>query len=68
MDLNDIDLVARQLGLSPYVLKSPRKILIRSIQDAQGREACFLTDKRFDCNKNCQWSGDCKKLTASWLR
>ena len=68
MDSRDIDLRGRQLGLSPYILNSPRKLIIRSIQRAEGEEVCFLTDARLVCNKPCEWSNECKKLTASWLR
>ena len=68
MDSKEILDRGRELGLSPYILKSPQKLLIRSIQRAQGKEPCFLSDHRFSCNHNCEWTADCKKLTAAWLR
>lgn len=60
--------LARNLGLSEHCNTYPLKILIRKIQQAQGQAPCYLTEKRFACNANCEWSGSCKKLTAAWLR
>ncbi len=29
---------------------------------------CFGSDERYLCKRNCQWSKQCKKLRAAWLR
>ena len=69
MELRKVVDRGRELGLSSYEVNLPKKLLIRSIQRAQGVDACFLTDHRFSCGKErCEWKEDCKKLTAAWLR
>ena len=31
--------------------------------------ACYRTDRRYRCKKlDCEWSCECKKLVAVWLR
>ncbi|MBS1215016.1 MAG: hypothetical protein H6R26_3633 [Proteobacteria bacterium] len=41
--------------------------LIRAIQRAQGKEACFRTDKRYVCKQqSCEWRKECQRLVARW--
>lgn len=42
--------------------------LIRSVQVLRGGEPCFSTEKRYNCVENCEWSQNCRKLRAVWLR
>ncbi len=43
--------------------------LVRAIQASQGHAQCFQSEQRYVCKKKkCQWSGDCKKLIAEWMR
>ena len=60
--------LARHIGVSASHLNSEKKILIREIQRTLGQEPCYLTDLRYRCNAACDWSEECKKLTAAWLR
>ena len=59
---------ARAIGLAGDVLRLPKKSLIRAMQKAQGQEPCFLSDSRYECDGNCGWSRECKKLTSEWMR
>jgi len=60
--------LARHIGVKPQHLDSEKKFLIREIQRTLGQEPCYLTDLRYSCNARCDWSDECKKLTAAWLR
>ncbi len=41
--------------------------LIRAIQRAQGKEACFRTERRYLCkNQSCEWRKQCLRLVAHW--
>ena len=60
--------LALNIGVSARHLNSEKKVLIREIQRTLGQEPCYLTDLRYSCNATCDWSGECKKLTATWLR
>ena len=42
--------------------------VIRMIQRQRGEEPCFSTDKRYGCEKQCEWRSNCLKLRAVWLR
>lgn len=59
---------ARTLGLTDDLLHLPKKSLIRAIQKAQGQKPCFLSDDRYECESDCEWSRNCKKLTSEWRR
>ena len=60
--------LARRLGVNKTYYYAPVKRLIWAIQEAQGKEQCYLTDKRYTCDGECGWEDSCKKLTATWLR
>jgi hypothetical protein len=69
MELELIKTRGRSLGLNEFVLQSSKRTLIQTIQKAEGRKACFRCEDRFLCrNCNCEWRGDCLKLTAAWRR
>ena len=42
--------------------------LIRNIQLRRGGDPCYLSEKRYGCTKLCEWSGECRKLKAQWMR
>ena len=59
----------RELGLNPFFLQSSKRVLIQAIQRAEGHAACFLDEDRFLCQESdCEWRGECLKLTAAWRR
>lgn len=60
--------MARKLDVNEKYYTSSTKRLIWAIQEAQGRNPCYLGDERYTCNTNCEWNNSCKKLTAAWLR
>ncbi|MGE0371706.1 MAG: SAP domain-containing protein [Gammaproteobacteria bacterium] len=69
MELEQIKTRGRTLGINEFVLQSSKRTLIQAIQLAEGRKACFLSEDRFLCRKcDCEWRGDCQKLTAAWRR
>ena len=68
MDKDELTSLALNIGVSVQHLSSDKKFLIREIQRARGQEPCYLTDLRYSCNASCDWSNECKKLTAAWLR
>ena len=69
MELEQIKTRGRTLGINEFVLQSSKRTLIQAIQLAEGRKACFLREDRFLCRKcDCEWRGDCQKLTAAWRR
>ena len=68
MHIEKLTDLARNIGVSTRHLNSEKKILIREIQRELGQEPCYLTDLRYSCNATCDWSDECKKLTAAWLR
>jgi len=58
---------ALRLGIETPHNKSMRE-LIRSIQEAEGRKPCFLSDERYLCKDDCEWAAECRKLCAEWHR
>ena len=43
--------------------------LVRAIQTAAGKEACFRSERRLTCRKfGCEWREDCCRLVAVWQR
>jgi len=68
MQKENLTNLALNIGVNPCHLNSEKKILIREIQRTLGQEPCYLTDLRYSCNATCDWSDQCKKLTAAWLR
>ena len=60
--------MARKLGVNEKYYTSSTKRLIWAIQEAQGRNPCYLGDERYTCKDDCAWNNSCKKLTAAWLR
>jgi hypothetical protein len=53
-------------------IHSPRNLslreLVRAIQQAQGKQPCFLSDQRYQCEADCEWAEECRKLRAEWRR
>jgi hypothetical protein len=53
-------------------IKSPHNMsmreLVRAIQEAQGKKPCFLSDQRYQCEEDCEWAEECRKLRAEWCR
>jgi hypothetical protein len=68
MTLAALQQLACEIGLHKYSDNTSQKMLIRAIQKHRGEEACFLTDKRYSCDADCEWKNDCQKLRAVWLR
>ncbi len=58
---------ARKLGI-PADPATPRGRLVRSIQQAQGEQACFKTEHSKLCRSECEWATECRGLVAEWLR
>lgn len=67
MDREKLMKLARDLDIKESLLNTDKKFLIREIQRALGQKPCYLTDLRYECDKECEWVC-CKKLVASWLR
>lgn len=62
-------LLARDAGVPESRIDEPYDRLVRTIQQSQGNEPCFMTDQRFVCrNFDCQWRAECVRLVASWQR
>lgn len=59
---------ARDSGHGSCTAYTSRTQLVRIIQLQQGGEACFLTEKRYLCTAICEWSRECRKLVAQWMR
>lgn len=69
MELEQIRTRGRSLGLNEYVVQSSKKTLIHAIQEAEGRNPCFLDEDRLLCQQyDCEWRTNCQKLTAAWRR
>jgi hypothetical protein len=60
--------IASRLGVSDKFYTATIKSLVWKIQAAQGRTQCYLSDDRYDCKRDCEWSHGCKGLTSVWLR
>ncbi len=59
MKIVDIRPIAARMGLKAGKLK--KADLIRSIQQAEGNEACFDTGKADRCRQEaCLWREDCR--------
>ncbi len=72
MNLHELHQLAEKVGVfdtdayAAYGFVSEPK-LIRAIQRAQGKEACFRTEKRYLCkNQSCEWRKECLRLVAHW--
>ena len=59
---------ARSMGLGDNIFYQSKKSLVRTIQKAQGQNPCFLSDNRYVCDDYCEWTRQCKALTAAWRR
>ena len=61
MKLQEIKEIAKKKGIKAG--KMSKVELIRTIQRAEGNNACFATSYVRDCNQiNCLWREDCMKL------
>lgn len=62
-----LEYIATQSGVPASFLNVSNRSLILAIQKARGEETCFMSDKRFLCEKyDCEWRKDCVKLKAAW--
>lgn len=60
MKINDIQVIAREMGLSPGKLN--KTSLIRLIQKEEGNNACYETSEVSSCGQDdCLWRADCLK-------
>jgi hypothetical protein len=60
---------ARHEGIQETDLLSPTQQVIRAIQRARGKPACFRSDNRMGCaDGECAWRRECLKLIAAWRR
>ncbi len=59
---------AGRSGFDEYGYRPLKASVIREIQIQCGEEPCYSTDKRYDCEQQCEWRRDCVKLRAVWLR
>ena len=55
-------------GFNEYSRHSSQASAVRAIQMQRGEEPCFSSDKRYNCEEQCEWRKDCIKLRAVWLR
>lgn len=60
--------LADELGMNGYTAHTSQTRLIRAVQVIRGSEPCFSTEKRYKCVEDCEWSQNCRKLRAEWLR
>ena len=68
MNIEVLHARARQLKID-YSHVTPKRILIRAIQQQEGGAACFMSDDRYRCTRmDCEWRAECKKLVAAWMR
>ncbi len=59
MKVDEVREIGRKRGLKPGKLKKAE--LIRTIQDAEGNNACYETGKAGECGQDqCLWRDDCK--------
>jgi hypothetical protein len=59
MKVEHVRAIAVQRGIKPGKMK--KSDLIRSIQKAEGNEACFDTGKSRQCGQQeCLWMEDCR--------
>ncbi|BBI99703.1 hypothetical protein FGKAn22_13960 [Ferrigenium kumadai] len=60
--------LANELGINENVAYMSQTRLVRNVQIRRGNEPCFSTEKRYNCEEDCEWSRSCRKLRAVWLR
>ena len=59
MKVEQVRAIAAERGIRPKKMK--KGDLIRSIQQAEGNEACFDTGKAEQCGQQkCLWQEDCR--------
>lgn len=64
MRFQDIQKMAKGLGLKPYRMK--KTDLIQSIQGAEKNIPCFDTARVNECGEEgCLWRDDCRKLNGA---
>lgn len=68
MKIESLQQLAAEMSLHKHGDTSSQKMRVRAVQKQRGGEPCYLTDKRYNCNDDCEWSTGCKKLKAVWLR
>lgn len=53
----------------PPAATRSRTAMIRRLQEEQGEEPCFRTERRLLCGQtNCRWRSECRRLVAAWKR
>ena len=69
LTLVSLQQLARDIGVDHPEKITGIKQLVRSIQQASHERPCFRFERNLLCkDKNCQWSSECQKLIAVWLR
>lgn len=68
MTIEQLQQLACDSGLKACISYTAHTQLVRNIQQQRGSEPCFLTEKRYACREVCEWSQDCRKLKAHWMR
>ena len=61
--LDRVELRARNIGIA-FRPGIDRKQLVRAIQKAEGREACFGSERCRSCQGECEWTAECLGLVA----
>ncbi len=58
MRLEEIKAIARERGIQPGKMK--KADLVRAIQQAEGNEPCYASDRAATCGQqDCLWRDDC---------
>ncbi len=61
--------LAREIGIENPEIITTINQLVRSIQQASHQRPCFRFEQNMLCkDKNCQWSSECQRLIAEWMR
>lgn len=68
MTIEQLQQLAFDFGFGGCARYTSHTQLIRDIQLRRGGDPCFLTDRRYACTKKCEFSAECRKLKAHWMR
>jgi hypothetical protein len=68
MTIEQLQQLAFDFGFGARAHYTSHTQLIRDIQLRRGGDPCFLTDRRYVCIKKCEFSTECRKLKAHWMR
>ena len=69
MNISELQQTARAAGIQNVDLMCSEIELVHAIQKAEHHAPCYLSENRFFCNeKECEWSHECNRLLAAWMR